>query len=58
MTNKVIGIVSYLPSDSNRQNRRKRFLFLLHELNHYWPDVPIMIVAQNWGTETIIPTDL
>ena len=47
MTNKVIGIVSYLPSDSNRQNRRKRFLFLLHELNHYWPDVPIMIVAQN-----------
>lgn len=55
MVNKVIGIVSYLPSDFNRQNRKNRFLSLLAQLNHYWPELPIIIIAQNWGQENIIP---
>lgn len=56
MTKKVIGIVSYLPN-RNRQERKNRFLCLLARLNRYWPNIPIIIIAQNWGQEKIIPAE-
>lgn len=54
MTSKVIGIVSYLPSDINRGKRKNRLLSFLAQLDHYWPEIPIIIIAQNWGQEKII----
>ena len=54
MINKVFGIISYFPnndSDYHIETRRERsrrcreLLFMLEEL---WPDIDIMIIAQNW----------
>ena len=44
--NKVIGIVSWLPSDDRRQERVDRLNRLFIQLNTYFK-LPIMIVAQN-----------
>ena len=46
--NKVIGIVSWLPSDDRRQERVDRLNRLFIQLNTYFKDIPIIIVAQNW----------
>lgn len=51
---KVFGIISYFPNnDSNahiemRRERSRRFRELLFKLEELWPDVDIMVIAQNW----------
>lgn len=46
---KVIGIISWFPNKQpDRQQRIDRLERLLTQLNDMWPDLPIMIVAQNW----------
>jgi hypothetical protein len=51
---KVFGIISYLPdSDTDfhietRRERSRRFHELLFKLEELWPNVDIMIIAQNW----------
>ena len=48
MTNKVIGIVSYLPDDSNIRSMRESLLRkLISRLDSLF-NLPIIIVAQNW----------
>lgn len=46
ITKKVIGIISYLPSD-NYVSRQQRLVMLLNQIHNYWPLLPIYIVAQN-----------
>lgn len=54
LTRKVFGIISYFPdSDSDyhietRRERTRRFSELLYKLEELWPDVDIMVIAQNW----------
>lgn len=46
---KVFGIVSYLPDDEEgRKLRIQRLERLFDQLGTLWPEVPIMIVTQNW----------
>lgn len=58
---KVFGIISYFPDcDTDyhietRRERSRRFLELLHNLEKLWPDVDILIIAQNWGEFNIPP---
>lgn len=48
---KVIGIISYLPNNpQERKIREKRLDALLLQLDELWPSVPILIIAQNWGS--------
>lgn len=53
----VIGIISYLPSNSSRESRKERLLRLLKQLEMYWPELPIIIVAQNWGNDNFLPKE-
>lgn len=52
--NKVFGIVSYFPSNDSEQHkitrkeRTRRCSELLHKLEELWPDIDIIIIAQNW----------
>ena len=52
--NKVFGIISYFPDNDSeyhietRRERSRRFRELLFKLEELWPDVDIMIIAQNW----------
>ena len=54
MIKKVFGIISYFPdTDSDyhtemRRDRTRRFKELLLKLEELWPNVDIMIIAQNW----------
>ena len=52
MLKKCIGIVSYFPSETARFNARAqriaRFNNLLGQINSLWPNIDILIVAQNW----------
>lgn len=49
MLKKVFGIVSWFPDiNPDRQQRLARFNRLLDQLKTLWPDVPVMIIAQNW----------
>jgi len=57
MTKKVIGIVSYFPTN-NYQARQQRLLRLLGQLKTYWPFLPIIIIAQNWCDNNFLPKDL
>lgn len=51
---KVFGIISYFPDcdtdyhTETRRERSRRFLELLHNLENLWPEVDILIIAQNW----------
>lgn len=51
---KVFGIISYFPDNDSeyhiktRRERSRRFRELLFKLEEYWPDVDIMVIAQNW----------
>lgn len=48
---KCFGIISGFPDkgDSDKRERRiDRFNQLLNQLNDLWPDVDILIIAQNW----------
>ena len=46
---KCFGIISYLPSDPSRRERRTPHLTnLLTKLSVLWPDVDILVIAQNW----------
>ena len=52
--NKVFGIISYFPNNDTkhhieiRRKRSRRCSELLCKLNELWPDIDIMIIAQNW----------
>lgn len=51
---KVFGIISYFPDNDSeyhietRRERSRRFRELLFKLEELWPDVDIMVIAQNW----------
>ena len=51
---KVFGIISYFPNNDTqfhietRRERSRRFKELLFRLEELWPDVDIMVIAQNW----------
>lgn len=51
---KVFGIISYFPNNDTafhietRRERSRRFKELLFKLEELWPDVDIMVIAQNW----------
>ena len=51
---KVFGIISYFPDNDTayhietRRERSRRFRELLFKLEELWPNVDIMIIAQNW----------
>lgn len=51
---KVFGIISYFPNNDSdyhietRRERSRRFKELLFKLEELWPDIDIMIIAQNW----------
>ena len=55
---KVFGIVSYFPDNDNsfhietRRERTRRCSELLLRLESLWPDIDIMIIAQNWQDYT------
>ena len=54
MLKKVFGIISYFPDNDTayhketRRERSRRFRELLFKLDELWPNVDIMIIAQNW----------
>jgi len=51
---KTFGIISYFPDEDSdyhiemRRERSRRFRELLFKLDELWPDVDIMVIAQNW----------
>ena len=45
---KCFGIISGFPEGENRNRRIDRFNQLLEQLNNLWPNVDILVVAQNW----------
>lgn len=51
---KVFGIISYFPDNDTdfhietRRERSRRFRELLLKLEELWPDIDIMVIAQNW----------
>lgn len=58
---KVFGIISYFPDcDTDyhteaRNTRIPRFYSLLKTLDKLWSDVDIMIIAQNWKDDVVLP---
>ena len=46
--NKVIGIISYLPDGDLRKSREAGLTNTIKTYGKLFPDIPIMIVAQNW----------
>lgn len=52
--NKIFGIISYFPDEDTayhseiRRERSRRFKELLMKLEVLWPDIDILIIAQNW----------
>ena len=48
------GIVSYFPKEQPaRKQRQDRLDRLVKQLSNYWPEVPILVVAQDWGHYTL-----
>jgi len=45
---KCIGIASYFPEEPARTKRINRFNQLIQKINSIWPNLDILIVAQNW----------
>ena len=49
MLKKVFGIPSWLPdNEPDRTQRAERINRLFKQLNDLWPDVDILVIAQNW----------
>ena len=49
MLKKCFGIISGFPEEEGRRERRiNRFNQLLNQLNDLWPEVDILVIAQNW----------
>ena len=49
ITTKCFGIVSYFPWEQpERKQRQDRLDRLIKQLSTYWPEVPILIIAQQW----------
>lgn len=59
---KVFGIISYFPNNDSeyhietRRERSRRCSELLLRLGELWPDIDIMIIAQNWQNYQVPPT--
>ena len=59
--NKVFGIVSYFPDEDTDINqeicrtRIPRLYSLISTLGKLWPNIDIMIIAQNWGDRIHLP---
>lgn len=54
---KVIGIISYLPEDKKlRQFRQTKLELLLTQCNSLF-SLPIIIVAQNWTGQEVVPAN-
>lgn len=48
------GIISYFPDDPNARSKRiLRFERLIGQLSELWPEVPILLIAQQWGKYSI-----
>ncbi len=51
---KTFGIISYFPNNDSayhiemRRERSRRFKELLFKIEELWPDIDIMVIAQNW----------
>ena len=46
---KCFGIISWLPDkEPDRTQRKERINKLFKQLETLWPDIPILVVAQNW----------
>jgi len=62
MIRKVFGIISYFPDNDSqyhietRRERSRRCSELLLRLGELWPDIDIMIIAQNWQNYQVPPT--
>lgn len=51
---KAFGIVSYFPwSQPERKERQDRLDRLVNQLSDLWPDVPILVIAQQWKFYTL-----
>lgn len=49
MLRKVFGIPSWLPDkEPDRTQRKERINHLFKQLNDLWPDIDILVIAQNW----------
>ena len=49
MLKKCFGIPSWLPeNEPNRTKRKERINRLFKQLNDLWPDIDILVIAQNW----------
>lgn len=49
MLRKVFGIPSWLPDkEPDRTKRKERINRLFKQLNDLWPDIDILVIAQNW----------
>lgn len=49
MSRKVFGIPSWLPdAEPDRTKRKERINHLFKQLNDLWPDIDILVIAQNW----------
>ena len=47
--NKIIGIISYLPNETEaRKLRYERVVRLFNQIQEFWPDIPILLIKQNW----------
>ena len=47
---KVFGIPSWLPDkEPDRSQRQERLNRLFKQLNDLWPDIDILVIAQNWN---------
>lgn len=48
-TKKVFGILSYFPWEQpERKQRQDRLDRLVKQLSDLWPDIPIMVISQQW----------
>ena len=57
MLKKCFGIPSWLPdTEPDRTQRSERINRLFKQLNDLWPDIDILVIAQNWKTFTPIET--
>lgn len=60
---KVFGIISYFPDNDSeyhirtRKERSRRFRELLFKLEELWPDIDIIVIAQNWQDFQLPPTE-
>lgn len=54
MIKPCFGIVSYFPWEQpERKQRQDRLDRLVNQLSNYWPNIPIMVISQQWKFYTI-----